>query len=88
MKTAYSTDINHWPQFSDTNQIKKRELSKTARKLIFEKEKNLGRKCGKIFLDKNINEEVYIFARMNKGRGDYIISTIAAYVPIVGFVTQ
>jgi hypothetical protein len=55
--------------------------------MIARKEKELNRKCGKVFLDCNQNHEYFIFARFNCRVKDYLIVTIQSYIPCVGFVT-
>lgn len=75
--------------FQDSAKIRRSELSQTCRRVIAQKEKYLGRKCGHIWLAENRLNEVFIFARFNAGRHDHIVVTLACYNPnIHRFITQ
>lgn len=67
--------------------IRRSHLGNSILRYIKSTEKYLGRKCGKIWWQRNPKDEDILFARMNNGRGDYVISTLAVYVNNVGWVT-
>lgn len=59
---------------------KKSQLSKTIRKYIATKEKELNRKCGMIWEFTNPKGDTYLFANFNRNR-DNLIVTVGYYEP-------
>jgi hypothetical protein len=88
-KSSFSTPINYFRQFRDTAAIKRTELSKTCRRYIKDKEIDLQKTCSRIWLNKNVNDEVFIYGTfIGNVAGESTIVTLAAYNPNVGFITQ
>jgi len=85
-----TSDYRHTENFQvkPGETISRGNLGSSVKREIKAKEKYLGRKCGKIWWQSNRLNEDFVFARFNKGRGDTVIVTLAAYVPRVGWVTS
>lgn len=91
-RTDFSVDLSRnadpASRFLRAQNIRRVELTPTCRRQIKRKEAYLERRCGRIWLAENPQQEYYIFAKFYASKDDHIVVTLACYHPrLCRFIT-